>query len=365
MKTQLTFLLILISQLNFSQTPTQKLEVLMIGASHSYDPKSKQDLTNIHQKIRVFKPQAFFGEWLSPEDEKALKSYWNKENVMKRYDRLKSRTNISEEKLPDQIYRLRNVTRNNPKDMKAKIDLAIAHYLSFDAGNGYFQMWKVAKYLQKNPKDTMVFNYARNKFFSTAVDSVHKAVANYIDDEYDYIAHPMMEELKLKYMYAMDSQRWDDQWSKAWNDADSVLYANLDLYKTDSLSPMGKKVNVLRKKVKNRMDYLMEDAGNTFGENHITEALNGDAMTEWLFKINLWADEYRELDFFPADLFGKKFHYWWQRNNDMCNNTVDRAKAEGFNKVVIVVGSNHAAIMTKIFKEMGVKVTNINEARLR
>lgn len=365
MKKQIAILLIFISQILFAQTPTQKLEVLMIGASHSYDPKSKQDLTNIHQKIRVFKPQAFFGEWLSPEDEKALKTYWNKEGVMKRYERLKSKTNISEENLPDEIYRLRNITRNKPANMKAKIDLAIAHYLSFDAGNGYFQMWKVAKYLQKNPKDTAVFNYARNKFFTPAIDSVHKAVANYIDDEYDYIAHPMMEELKLKYMYAMDSQRWDEQWSQAWNDADSVLYANFELYKNDSLSTNGKKVHDLRKKVKTRMAYLKKDAGKTFGENHVTEALNGPGMTEWLFKINLWADEYRELDFFPADLFGKKFHYWWHRNNDMCHNTIDRAKAEGFNKVVIVVGSNHAAIMTKIFREMGVKVVNINEAKLK
>jgi hypothetical protein len=92
--------------------------------------------------------------------------------------------------------------------------------------------------------------------------------------------------------------------------------------------------------------------------------LNSPQYTEWLYRINLVSDEYRQFDFFPIEEFGKKIHYWWMRNNDMCHNTLTRAKAEGFNKVVIVVGSNHANIMTKIFTEMGVKVTNINEAKM-
>jgi hypothetical protein len=364
MKNLLVTTLLLLTYFLPAQTPTENLEVLMIGASHSYDPKTKQDLKNIHQKIREFKPQAFFGEWLSPEDEKSLKTYWNKENVMKRYDRLKSKSNIAEENLTNEIERLRNVTRNNPKDMKAKIDLAVAHYLSFDAGNGYFQMWKVAKYLQKNQKDTAVFNYARKKYFSAAVDSLHKAINPYIDDEYDYIAHPMMEELKLKYMYAMDSQRWDNQWSEAWSIADSILYENLEKYKKDSTSEIGKKVNIARKYVDNRMKYLENDALKNYSENHLTETLNGPQYTEWLYRINLVSDEYRQFDFFPIEQFGKKIHYWYMRNNDMCHNTLKRAKTEGFKKVVIIVGANHANIMTNIFREMGVKVTNINDAKM-
>lgn len=365
MKKLLFILLLTITQTAFPQTPTQDLEVLMIGASHSYDPKTPQDLTGIHAKIRAFKPNAFFGEWLSPEDEKAIKNYWNKEGVMKRYERLKSRRNIPESELSAEIARLEAIIAKNPKDMKSRIDLAIAYYLAFDAGNGYFQMWHVGKYLQKNSKDTVVFNYARKMYFTSAIDSVHKAVANYIDDEYDYIAHPMMLELGFKKIYPMDSQRWDEQWSKAWGDADSVFNGKLDKYKTDSLSETGKKVKELREVVKNRMAYLQVDAAKTYGKNHATEALNGPQMAEWLFKINFFAEEYRELDFFPADLYGWMTHYWWHRNNDMCNNTINRAKTNGFKRVVIVVGANHTAAMTKNFKEKGVKVININEAPMK
>lgn len=361
MKKLLLFLLITIAHSGFSQD----LEVLMIGASHNYDPKTKQDLTGIHAKIRTFKPNAIFGEWLSPEDEKALKNYWNKQGVMKRYERLKSRKMIPENELPATIARYEAMIAKNPTDMKNRIDLAVAHYLNFDAGNGYFQMWHVAKHLQKNPKDTTIFNYARKSFFSAEIDSVHKAIPNYIDDEHDYISFPMMNELGMKKVYSMDSQRWDDKWSIAWGNADSVFFESFNKYKTDSLSEIGKKVKELKQITKNRMSYLMADATKTYGENHATEALNGAAMSEWLFRINFFADEYRQLDFFPADLYGWMTHYWWHRNNDMCNNTINRAKVNGFKKVVIVVGANHAAIMSKIFNEKGVKVTNINDARLK
>ncbi|MBK8051740.1 MAG: hypothetical protein IPK35_00310 [Saprospiraceae bacterium] len=346
----------------FSQTPTQDLEVLMIGASHSYDPNSNQDLTRIHEKIRIFKPDAFFGEWLSPEDEKSIKNYWNKANVLKRTSRLMSRKPIKENDLNSEINQLENHENHNPDDMKAHIDLAFAYYLNLDAGNGYFQMWQVAKYLKSNQQDTAVFNYARRLFLPVSIDSLHKMINYYSDDEYDYIAHPMMIKFGMKKMYPMDSQRWDEKWNKAWAEADSIFKTRLEVYKTDSLSQTGIKVNQLNKLVQKRMDYLMEDAVKKYGENHFTEVLNSPQITEWIYRINFVSDEYRQLDFFPADFYGWMLHYWWLRNNDMCDNTINRAKSNLFKKVVIVVGTNHAAIMTKLFKEKGIKVTNINDA---
>lgn len=365
MKKLVIILSVLFTHFAIGQAPTQDLEVLMIGASHDYDPKIKQDLSGIHAKIRGFKPNAIFGEWLSPNDEKSIKNYWNKQNVVSRYERLKSRKSLTDNQLPDEIARCEKILETNPNDMQTRVDLAVAHYLNFDAGNGYFQMWFVGKHLQKNPNDKEIFEYARKMYFDAKIDSVHKVVKNYVDDEYDYIAHPMMMELGIKKMYPMDSQRWDEHWSRAWNNADSVLYANIEKYKTDSVSLQGKKVYDLGKLVKKRMNYLQKESIKNYGISHQTESLNGSEYTEWLFKINLWAEEYRELDFFPAGMFGEKFHWWWHRNNDMCHNTIDRSKANGFKRVVIVVGANHAAIMSNRFKEMGVKVININDAPMK
>jgi len=360
-----TLLITIIYSTGFAQTATQDLEVLMIGASHQYAPQPRQDMTDIHAKIRTFKPDAVFGEWLSPEDEKAIKNYWNKENVLGRLNRLKKKTGIEEKDLPAAIARYEKVLDKNSGDMKNRIDLAVAYYLNNDSGNGYFQMWNVAKHLQKNAKDTSVFNYARKKYFSAAVDSVQKAINPYIDDEYDYIAHPMMVELGMKKIYPMDSQRWDNEWSDAWSKADSIFKSRLNILKADSLSIEGRKAIEISKYVKNRMNYLQTDAVKVYGNDHVTEILNGPQMTEWLYRINFVSDEYRQLAIFPADLYGWMLHWWWHRNNDMCDNTIARAKANGFKKVIIVVGANHAAIMTRQFREKGVKVTSILDAPLK
>lgn len=45
----------------------QDLEVLLIGVSHDYSKYPAQNFSSIHQKIRKFKPDVFFGEFLSKE----------------------------------------------------------------------------------------------------------------------------------------------------------------------------------------------------------------------------------------------------------------------------------------------------------
>ena len=62
----------------------QKVEVLLIGVSHNYSKSAKQDISAIESKIRKFKPTAFFGEFLSKEDEQHLMDYWCKEENIKK-----------------------------------------------------------------------------------------------------------------------------------------------------------------------------------------------------------------------------------------------------------------------------------------
>ena len=54
----------------------QKLEILLIGSSHDYSVCPPQDFASVHQKIKQFKPDAFFGEYRLPEEEKVLMDYW-------------------------------------------------------------------------------------------------------------------------------------------------------------------------------------------------------------------------------------------------------------------------------------------------
>jgi hypothetical protein len=337
------------------------LEVLLIGAAHEYKPKSNQDLTNVHQKIRAFQPQAFFGEWLSKEDEKALKSYALKGWVIRRTELLKSKNDFSGKDLSKEIIHLEKLVENEPNNLKYAIDLAIVYYLDSDQGNGYFQMWKVAKHLQKNPADTVVFNYACLKFFSDVIDNVDKAVRPYIHDEYDYIAHPMMQEMGMKKIYPIDSQRWDGQGSDTWRKPDSILKHFIEFYSRDSLTEIGKRTMAIHKEFNMKMKSLETEANQIYGENHFTEALNGPQLTERMFQTAMIPEAYKELDFFPTELYDKKYNSWLQRNYDMCENTIRQAQINNFERVVIVVGANHAKIMADLFKERGVKVRNINE----
>jgi hypothetical protein len=358
----LLFLHLVISFIStWGQENTSNLEVLLIGAAHEYKPKSNQDLTNIHTKIRVFKPDAIFGEWLSKEDEKALKTYSFKGWVMRRYELLKSKNDLAGIDINSEINRLEKLTVSEPENHKHTIDLAIVYYLDSDQGNGYFQMWKVAKHLQRNPHDTTIFNYARKKFFSEVIDNVDKAIRPYIHDEYDYIAHPMMLEMGMNKIYPIDSQKWDGQGSETWRQPDSILKHYIAFYSLDTSSEIGQKTIKIHRAFTSKMNQLEQDANRIYGSNHFTEALNGPQLTERMFQTAMIPEAYKELDFFPTELYQKKYQSWLNRNKDMCENTIRLVHNNKFKRVVIVVGANHAQIMSDIFKEKGIVVKNIND----
>ncbi|MFC4209782.1 hypothetical protein ACFOWA_01230 [Pedobacter lithocola] len=62
-------------------TSAQKLEVLLIGVSHNYSKYPNQDFSEIYAKIEKFRPTAFFGEFLSKEDEQNVMDYWCKKII--------------------------------------------------------------------------------------------------------------------------------------------------------------------------------------------------------------------------------------------------------------------------------------------
>jgi hypothetical protein len=65
---------------------SQKLDIPLIGASHDYCRSKAQNISMIQERIRRFRPMAFFGEFVSPEDEKNLMDYWCKAENLKRDD---------------------------------------------------------------------------------------------------------------------------------------------------------------------------------------------------------------------------------------------------------------------------------------
>lgn len=357
---QLKVIILFFLGISGTNAQSEQLEILLIGASHNY--AEAQDVSGVHQKIAAFKPEAFFGEWLSPEDEKRVHDYWNKENVKARTKRLYDKRPIAEEKLPGVIAELKQKVNSNPSDFKAKVDLAHAYYLGLDAGNGYYQMWQVSKALKRNPADAALFEYAK-LVLSPWTDSLHKVINAYSNNEYDLIAFPMMQKLGLQEMYAMDSQEFDPFWGEAWAYSDSLASLYEQQIKRDSLSAEALQYKAIRKKEKD-LALLYKNGVPGYGPNRKTELLNTPQVDDYLFRVNIVSPELLTLRGFPAHAFQEKLHWWMMRNITMCQNTIDRAKAGGFKRVAVIVGAGHRYSMATLFSQMpGVKLVNLLDLR--
>jgi hypothetical protein len=353
------FVLIVLS-INFivAQAQNDKLEILLIGAGHSYS--SAQDMSNVHKKIQAFKPDAIFGEFMSPEDEKAAVDYWNKQNVNDRFKRLNGKRPIAEDKLPSVIADLKAKTAQNPNDFKLKVDLAHAFYLALDAGNAHFQMWQVSKEMKKDTNNKALFEYAK-LVLAPSVTTASEFVKRFSMSEYDLIAYPMIQVLGQKGIYPMDYQAFDPFWSEAWEMSDSLEsnYRKAVLVDSNSVDALLFK-SVMQKQKDLGAIYKTNVGG--FPDNRSTEQLNTPFIDDYYYRMNIVSPELLMLRGFPAHAFQDKLHWWMMRNIMMCKNTINRSKENGFKKVVIVVGAGHRYPMATLFSQMaGVKVWNLNE----
>ena len=147
MKILVTLLLITCSLLANAQSTTtnQPLDILFIAASHDYGSKSAEDFSYPINKALAFKPDAVFGENLSPEDYDALDRHWNKENIDKRLAYLIQLGY----KLPKNsrafIAHQYKVLREYPYYHQERMKLAHALFLTHDFGNASYQFYLLDK----------------------------------------------------------------------------------------------------------------------------------------------------------------------------------------------------------------------------
>ena len=331
----------------------QNVEILLIGAMHDYSKAIPQDFSQIHAKIRQFKPDAFFGEYRSKEDERLLMNYWCKSFNNERIERLKSKRMIAEKDLPKAIAALKETIAKNPNDWKARVDIAHAYFLDQDVANAYFQMWQV--YNNKNlPPNQAIFEYSRLVMAPT-MDSLPKAIKNYGSSEYHFIAFPMMLELGFKEIYPMDCQIYDLNYATAVD----TFWTKYDVFQKDTINgytPEFKKIEKAMYAEQSKRNKLEKT------DNHITEYVNTDEAGIINLTYDYMSPSMYDAPGFPKEAVLAAKHWWDMRNQGMCENTINRAKALSKKRVVIVVGANHRLGMQAIFEKMpNVKVLNINQ----
>lgn len=204
------FLLFFISM----NVKAQDIDVLLIDVSHDYSKYPAQDFSNMHNKIRKFKPDAFFGEFLSKEDERLVMEYWCKQPNINRLKKLRGNRTIKDELLPHTIDSLKKLSLLKPNDYRVKADLAHAYYLDQDVANGHYKFWQVYSFLQQKP-DVKLESYV-GKLLSPQLDTTGRSMKRLKTSEYALIAFPMMRELGIQELHSMDCQDYDLNWQASW-----------------------------------------------------------------------------------------------------------------------------------------------------
>jgi len=327
--------------------------VLLVGVSHNYANSPKQDISNIKSKINKFKPDAFFGEFLSKEDEQNIMDYWCKQENIKRLETLRGNRYIPSENLPSVLDSLKNLSLQNPNDYYSKTDLAHAYYLNQDVSNGHFQFWKIFSRLQQTP-DTELENYV-NKVLSPQLDINGRSMTRLKSSEYALIAFPLMQEMTIPELHPMDCQDYDLNWSAS----ALAFYNKFEAFKEDTTSiDTGQVKQILTKRDKGFEKYLSMERNS----RNFTEWLNTDEASAILSSGDFYFQELYDIRNFPKEEMLSQIHWWVMRNNAMCENVVNRATNLKAEKVVVFVGANHRKYMQDIFENMpNVTVRNINQ----
>jgi hypothetical protein len=331
----------------------QQVDVMLIGVSHNYSKYPKQDFLAIHQKIRNFKPDAFFGEFVSKEDERLVMDYWCKADNIKRLKMLMNNRAIPAATLNKTIDSLKRLSRSKPNDYRVKTDLAHAYYLDQDVANGHYQYWQVFNRLRQSP-DAELEKYV-NKVLSPQLDTTGRSMKRLKTSEYAVIAFPVMQERKIRELLSMDCQDYDLNWSASW----AAFDAKFNVFRKDTAAAFKKELKSNLTAISNGFEKYGTVEKTS---NNVTEWLNSDEAAAISASGDFYLPEMYDMKNFPKEEMLSKIHWWIMRNKGMCNNVVNRARMAGAKKVVVIVGANHRKYMQDIFNTMqNVRVSNINQ----
>ncbi|MCX6216854.1 DUF5694 domain-containing protein [Spirosoma sp.] len=355
MKFSVTLLLIAMSILAKAQSKmVQPLEILFIAASHDYGTKSIEDFSYPINKALAFKPDAVFGENLSPEDYDALDRHWNKEAIDKRLAYL---TKVGY-KLPKNpkafIARQYKLLQTYPYYHQERMKLAHALFLTHDFGNASYQFYLLDK-LRPAFGNEEIAAFTR---ILGPVDSL-KNLGFRRTNEYYNIFHPIAQTLKFEKIMPMDCQKYNTPWSEAWGKTDSLYKQFETAIEADTNSADYRKYAALLNE-SNALQRQMNAAVRAGKGTAFFNTAEWDKLTDF---GNFYGNHYLfGLKGFPENGVRDMLNYWTLRNEGMCQNLVSRARNAGAKRVVVGVGASHRELMVKLLKAMpGVTVYTLNE----
>lgn len=350
---KLSLAFLLLTAIAFKSSAQNQIEIVIVGSGHD-NSKSTQNFQTIIDKLKNFKPDMVFGEYLPEADYAKLEeSNWAMKVSKKGHDYI--------EKLNPETPR--NITSQIKKDQKAlssfayyhktRMNLVVNYAKNWDRANAEYQIFILQNYMKNSFGKEEQAEYA--KMFGS-VDSLKKVGLYRTGSEYSKIYFPLIYQLGQNQIYKMDCQTYDKPWSEAWAKTDSLYKIMINKAKADSTSAEAATV----KAIETYWSYS-EDESKVFnadpyaGMNTVKYGLLDEA---WNFYGGTHFYGYAG---FPTESVKAMIAQWTLRNEGMCKNIIEQAKAKKAKRVIVGVGASHRKWMEEILaKNPAVKIINYN-----
>lgn len=337
------------------------LEVVLVASSHG-NPSKPEKYRPIIDKLKAYKPDMVFGEYMLPAELKAADdSSYSRSAFMPRYRYMIRRTPVMPKNLTRTISKQEKTLRKSPDAHATRMELARNYVLAYDRANAEYQLHILEK-VQK-PK----FSPADLAHFDTVLggtDSLRKVKLLRPGTEYDRIYFPLVYELGQR-VYPMDCQKYDKEWSEEWSRTATAVESLQARAKADSTSAEALTTRKMQAAVA---------AYQTFGDDtQPSEALTQEMLTYQLLNTPAYDTVDEAMNFYGGEALygmpgfptesvkGMKVQFE-RRNQGMCENIVRQARQQGAKKVIVGVGASHGKGMRDILAAMpGVKVLNYND----
>ncbi|MGM9479143.1 DUF5694 domain-containing protein [Pedobacter sp. GSP4] len=338
-----------------NQSNAQKqIEIVIVGSAHD-NAKSTVNFQAIIDKLKNFKPDMVFGEYLPENDYAKLEEdNWAKKAFGRGHDYLEKLNPETVKNIKAQIRKDKKALASFAYYHKTRMDLAVNYAKNWDRGNADYQIFVLENYMKNSFGKEERAIYAQ-MFGNT--DSLKKAGLYRPGSEYAKIYFPLIYQLKQDQIYNMDCQTYDKPWSEAWAKTDSLYKIMTAKAKADSTSAEAATVKALEA----YWNYSPNEAKAFNADPYagMNTVKYGELDEAWNFYGGRHFYGYAG---FPTETVKEMIAQWTLRNEGMCKNIIEQAKAKNAKRVVVGVGASHRKWMEEILaKNPGVKIINYND----
>lgn len=331
-----------------------QIEIVIVGSSHD-NSKSTQNFQAIIDKLKNFKPDMVFGEYLPETDYANLEAnHWAKKSFQTKVDYIQKLNPTTPKDISSEIKKDHKALASFPFYHKTRMNLAVDYAKTWDRGNADYQIFVLENYMKdKFGKEEQA---AYIKMLGGS-DSVKKVGLYRPGSEYTKIFFPLIYQLKQDHIYKMDCQTFDKPWGIAWGKTDSLFKILTAKAKADTTSKEAETMRAIDK----YWSYSPAESKifNADPYAGMSTAKYGELDEAWNF---YGGRKFYGYAGFPTETVKEMIAQWTLRNEGMCKNIIYQAVAKKAKRIVVGVGASHRIWMEEILaKNPNVKIVNYSD----